>query len=142
MVSKDEMTPMKDGVVVHRPVRVSLERAQRGGLTTSDAGGGFALVVADRLVAEISPSDAAANMDAATRLGDRQLAEFAGRAARRLAATFESGMASADLAEVVADAAALFFMTLAAHGVNNPQQMAPCTVVHDGGQAPASMLAG
>jgi len=105
------------------------------------ARGNVALLIGESVLAEIPMSDMDESWRSAARLGDAELAQFCQRAANRLQRAFDGEMASADLAEMVTNAAVLFVLSLNRHGVASPADLTPCTVTHDGALGPGAVKA-
>jgi hypothetical protein len=68
---------------------------------------------------------------ASSTLKPSELAAMTKLAGERLANTLKNEIDSADLTDMVADAAVLFLLTMRRYGANGPQAIPPCTVIWD-----------
>ena len=98
--------------------------------------GNLALLICDELLAELPDHTLHETWQSASAMTMKDLAKYARRAADRLARDFESGLASADLGEIVENAAVLFVLGLRSNGVLSPQHIEPCRVIAGGHKSP------
>ncbi len=96
------------------------------------ARGNVPLLIGDSVLAEVPREQLEGEWHASAGLSDVEAADYCRRAASRLSRAFDSGIASADLPELVANAAVLFVLSLRKAGVASPCEIGPCTVRHDG----------
>lgn len=92
--------------------------------------GNLPLLIGEGFLVEIEKSDIEESWQSAAKMSDIELSRYCQRAATRLARMFDSEIASADLSEVVANAAALFVLSLSGNKEIDPAKISPCTVTH------------
>jgi hypothetical protein len=93
--------------------------------------GNLPLLVGDQVLAELTQHDLVESWETALSLSPKDLAQMSRLAGRRLARAFEENIESADLTEVVTDAAVLFLLGIRKHGVRTPDEIPACTIVFD-----------
>ena len=94
--------------------------------------GNVPLLIEDCLLAEVPHDQLKREWAACKTIPDGDVANYCRRAAGRLSRAFESEIASADLSDIVANAAVLFLLSLRENGVVSPDQIGPCEVCYDG----------
>lgn len=95
------------------------------------ARGNLPLMIDDRLLAEIAKGDLAESWETATHLPATALADMSRLAGTRLASVLDDNIDSADLADVVSDAAVLFLLAMRRAGVQSAEDIGPCTLLWD-----------
>ena len=95
------------------------------------ARGNLPLMIDDRLLAEIARGDLAESWETAVHLPAAALADMSRLAGERLALVLEDNIGSADLTDVVTDAAVLFLLAMRRAGVKTPDEIGPCTLLWD-----------
>jgi hypothetical protein len=95
------------------------------------ARGNLPLLVGERLIAEIDHRDLLESWQTAIELTDDELNRMNKAAGSRLAQLVEDHLDSANLTDVVTDAAVLFLLTLRSKGIRTPEEIKPCTVIWD-----------
>lgn len=95
------------------------------------ARGNLPLMIDDRLLAEIAQGDLAESWETAVHLPAAALADMSKLAGARLASVLEDNIGSADLTDVVSDAAVLFLLAMRRAGVRTPDEIVPCTLLWD-----------
>ena len=96
------------------------------------SGGNLTFAIGTQVVAEINSSDLAESWEAAEGLTAGDVAKMTEIAADHLSDLLESGLDSADLTEVVTDAAVVFLLALRRSGVSDPKRIPACTVMWNG----------
>ncbi|MGI9512268.1 MAG: hypothetical protein ACR2OL_05155 [Anderseniella sp.] len=94
--------------------------------------GNVPLLIEDCLLAEVPRDQLQREWEACKTISDVDAADYCRRAAGRLSRAFESEIASADLSDIVANAAVLFLLSLRKSGIVSPDQIGPCEVCYDG----------
>lgn len=94
--------------------------------------GNLPLLIEDCLLAEVPQDQLTVEWAACEKISDVDAADYCRRAAGRLSRAFDSEIASADLSDLVANAAVLFLLSLRKSGVASAQDIAPCEVHYDG----------
>lgn len=94
--------------------------------------GNLPLLIGDCVLAEVSRDQLDDEWQASAALSDAEAADYCRRAAARLSRAFDSGLGGADLADVVANAAVLFVISLRKAGLGSARDIGPCTVEYDG----------
>lgn len=97
--------------------------------------GNMPLLIEDCLLAEVPRDQLNREWEACKTISDGDAADYCRRAAGRLSRAFESEIASADLSDIVANAAVLFLLSLRKNGIASPDQIGPCQVRYDGTEA-------
>ncbi len=97
--------------------------------------GNMPLLIEDCLLAEVPRDQLNREWEACKTISDGDAADYCRRAAGRLSRAFESEIASADLSDIVANAAVLFLLSLRRSGVASTDQIGPCEVFYDGTEA-------
>ncbi len=97
--------------------------------------GSVPLLIEDCLLAEVPRDQLNREWEACKTISDGDAADYCRRAAGRLSRAFESEIASADLSDIVANAAVLFLLSLRKSGIVSPDQIGPCEVCYDGTEA-------
>ncbi|MFZ5677410.1 MAG: hypothetical protein ACOZAM_30985 [Pseudomonadota bacterium] len=95
------------------------------------ARGNLPLMIDDRLLAEIAKGDLAESWETAVHLPATALADMSRLAGTRLAHVLDDNISSADLTDVVSDAAVLFLLAMRRAGVKSPDDIGPCTLLWD-----------
>jgi hypothetical protein len=95
------------------------------------ARGNLPLMIDDRLLAEIAQGDLVESWETAVHLSASALADMSKLAGERLASVLEDNIGSADLTDVVSDAAVLFLLAMRRAGVKTPDEIGPCTLLWD-----------
>lgn len=95
------------------------------------ARGNLPLMIDDRLLAEIARGDLAESWETAVHLPAADLADMSRLAGARLATVLDDNIGSADLTDVVSDAAVLFLLAMRRAGVQSPDEIEPCTLLWD-----------
>lgn len=95
------------------------------------ARGNLPLMIDDRLLAEIAKGDLAESWETAVHLPATTLADMSRLAGSRLANVLDDNIDSADLTDVVSDAAVLFLLAMRRAGVKSPDDIGPCTLLWD-----------
>lgn len=95
------------------------------------ARGNVPLLIGGSLLAEVPRRQLDAEWRDSSTLSDMQAADCCRRAAARLSRAFDTGLDAADLADVVADAAVLFVLTLRKAGIASAGELRPCSVEYD-----------
>ncbi len=98
------------------------------------ARGNLPLMIDDRLLAEIAQGDLTESWETAVQLPASALADMSRLAGERLSAVLEDNIDSADLTDVVSDAAVLFLIAMRRAGVRTPDEIRPCTLLWDEGR--------
>jgi hypothetical protein len=93
------------------------------------ARGNLPLMIDDRLLAEIAHGDLAESWETAVHLPAQALADMSRLAGARLTVVLEDNIGSADLTDVVSDAAVLFLLAMRRAGVKSPDDIGPCTLL-------------
>lgn len=93
--------------------------------------GNLPLMVDGQVLAEIDRAELHDSWVATSTLKPSELAAMTRLAGERLAQTLRNEIDSADLTDVVSDAAVLFLLTMRRYGANGPQAILPCTVIWD-----------
>ncbi len=96
--------------------------------------GNVPLLIEDCLLAEVPREQLNREWAACEKISDVDAADYCRRAAGRLSRAFDSGIASADLSDLVANAAVLFLLSLKKSGITNPGDIGPCEVRYDGSE--------
>jgi len=96
--------------------------------------GNMPLLIEDCLLAEVPRDQLNREWEACKTISDGDAADYCRRAAGRLSRAFESEIASADLSDIVANAAVLFLLSLRKSGVASTDQIGPCEVCYDGSE--------
>ena len=97
--------------------------------------GNVPLLIEDCLLAEVSRDQLQREWAACGTISDVDAADYCRRAAGRLSRAFDSEIASADLSDIVANAAVLFLLSLRKSGVASADEIGPCQVRYDGTEA-------
>ncbi len=97
--------------------------------------GNVPLLIEDCLLAEVPRDQLQREWAACKTISDGDVADYCRRAAGRLSRAFESEIASADLSDIVANAAVLFLLSLRNSGVVSSDEIGPCEVCYDGTEA-------
>lgn len=141
MSSAAKCTQPVDAVCDCADVQVSIPAADDANGPYKDivARGNVPLLIEDCLLAEVPRSQLEQEWREGCNLSDVDAANYCHRAATRLSRVFDSGIASADLPDVVANAAVLFVLTLRKAGVTSPGEISPCTVSYDGSSRTGSV---
>src|SRR5262249_10295386 len=95
------------------------------------ARGNLPLIIDGSLLAEIERRDLFESWEATARLPAIEVARMSRLAGERLSEIFTENFDSADLVEVVTDAAVLFLLTMRKYGVRTPDEIKPCTLLWD-----------
>jgi hypothetical protein len=95
------------------------------------ARGNLPLMIDDRVLAEITRGDLAESWETAVHLPAHALADMSRLAGERLATVLEENIGSADLTDVVTDAAVLFLLAMRRNGIRSLDEIAPCTLLWD-----------
>lgn len=95
------------------------------------ARGNLPLMIDDRLLAEIARGDLAESWETAVHLPPAALADMSRLAGARLATVLDDNIGSADLTDVVSDAAVLFLLAMRRAGIQSPDEIEPCTLLWD-----------
>jgi hypothetical protein len=95
------------------------------------ARGNLPLIIDGNLLAEISRGDLFESWETAARLPAAEIANYSRIAGERLAEVFADRADSADLVDLVTDAAVLFLLTMRRHRVRTPDEIRPCTLFWD-----------
>lgn len=95
------------------------------------ARGNLPLMIDDRLLAEIAQGDLAEGWETAVHLPASVLADMSRLAGTRLASVLDDHIDSADLTDLVSDAAVLFLLAMRRAGVRSPDEIGPCTLLFD-----------
>jgi len=95
------------------------------------ARGNLPLIVGEKLIAEVDWLDLLESWQTATELSAEELTKMSRAAGKRLARIVNENLSSANLTEIVTDAAVLFLLTLRSKGVRTPGDIQPCTVLWD-----------
>lgn len=95
------------------------------------ARGNIPLLIGDCVLAEVPSSRLDSEWQASAGLSNAQASDYCRRAAARLSRALDSGIAAADLGDVVANAAVLFVLSLREAGIVSPGDIRPCTVRYD-----------
>jgi hypothetical protein len=104
------------------------------------ARGNLPLLVGDRLIAEIDRMDLLESWQTAAELTPEEISRMNKAAGSRLAQVVEENLESANITDVVTDAAVLFLLTLRSRGVRTPDEIRPCTVLWDDQSAQEYLL--
>jgi hypothetical protein len=96
------------------------------------ARGNVPLLIEDCLLAEVPRAQLEHEWQVSSTISDADAATYCHRAADRLSRAFDSGIAAADLPDLVANAAVLFVLSLRKAGVRSTGDISPCTVQYDG----------
>ncbi len=126
-VPVDAVRPCGEVSVCYPPLRDA-----DGPLQAIAARGNVPLLIGGCVLAEVSSAQLDSEWRACETLSDAQAADYCRRAAARLSRAFDSGLGAADLADVVANAAVLFVISLRKAGLGSAREIGPCTVRHDG----------
>ncbi len=134
MAARDLMALPVDAGLEQTHVCVSYPAAGTGGdpCQAIVERGNVPLLIGDSVLAELSRKRLDAEWDASGAISDAEAADYCRRAAARLSRAFDSGLGSADVSDMVANAAVLFVLTLRKAGIASSSDIAPCRVVHDG----------
>lgn len=97
--------------------------------------GNVPLLIEDCLLAEVPRDQLQREWAACKTISDGDVADYCRRAAGHLSRAFESEIASADLSDIVANAAVLFLLSLRESGVVSSDEIGPCEVCYDGTEA-------
>jgi hypothetical protein len=95
------------------------------------ARGNMPLIVGERVIAEIDRQDLLESWDTAVTLSSEEIAVMSRTAGNRLAQIVEDNLDAANITDIVTDAAVLFLLALRARGIQNPDDIQPCTVFWD-----------
>jgi hypothetical protein len=95
------------------------------------ARGNLPLMIDDRLLAEIARGDLVESWETAVHLPASALADMSKLAGERLTLVLEDNIGSADLADLVSDAAVLFLLAMRRAGIKTPDEIGPCTLLWD-----------
>jgi hypothetical protein len=96
------------------------------------ARGNVPLLIGDCLLAEVPRAQLEHEWQVGSTISDADAAAYCQRAAGRLSRAFDSGIAAADLPDLVANAAVLFVLSLRKAGLSSTRDISPCTVQYDG----------
>jgi hypothetical protein len=96
------------------------------------ARGNLPLIIDGNVLAEIERSDLFESWDPAASLPAIEIARMSRIAGERLSDVFAQNLGSADLAELVSDAAVLFLLSMRKNGVRTPDDIRPCMLFWDG----------
>ena len=133
MCPVQETVPSPDAVLPDKPVNVSFPAHgdANSPYQAIVARGNVPLLIEDCLLAEVPRAQLDREWQACGRISDVEAADYCQRAAGRLSRAFDSGIAAADLPDIVANAAVLFLLTLRRAGVRSPADISPCTISYD-----------
>jgi hypothetical protein len=120
-------TPEAPAFTLTCPAKDSPDREVRA----IQARGNLPLMIDDRLLAEITHGDLTESWETAVHLPAQALADMSKLAGERLALVLEENIGSADLIDVVSDAAVLFLLAMRRAGVKSPDEIGPCTLLWD-----------
>jgi hypothetical protein len=95
------------------------------------ARGNLPLIIDGNVLAEIDRCDLVESWETAARLPAAEIAKMSRIAGERLTQVFAENLGSADLAEMVTDAAVLFLLSMRKNGVRTPDEIKPCTLLWD-----------
>lgn len=104
--------------------------------------GHLVFTVENALTAEIGHGDLAESWKAAAALSMAEANTMSGKAARHLLSLLESGVAAADLTEVVTDAAVILLLAMRKAGIRKPERIPACTIMWNGHSARERVLMG
>ncbi len=104
--------------------------------------GNMPLLIEDCLLAEVPRDQLQREWAACKTISDGDVAVYCRQAAGRLSRAFESEIASADLSDIVANAAVLFLLSLRESGVVSSDEIGPCEVCYDGTEVGGKVSAG
>jgi hypothetical protein len=96
--------------------------------------GNLPLLVGDHVLAELTREDLVESWETTCALPARDLAAMCKLAGKRLVKALEETIETADLTEVVTDAAVLFLLGIRRHGVRTPDDIPACSVSYDVGR--------
>ena len=95
--------------------------------------GNLPLLVGDHVLAELTRSDLNESWETTCALSMKELSAMCRLAGKRLAKALEDNIETADLSEIVTDAAVLFLLGIKWHGVKTPEDIPACSVSYDVG---------
>jgi hypothetical protein len=148
LCSKDNETMEKathpdDTTVPAAPVKVAYPAAH--GENSPYSGivgrGNVPLLIENCLLAEVPRDQLNREWAACDAISDVEAADYCRRAAGRLSRAFDSEIASADLSDLVANAAVLFLLSLRKSGITSPSDIGPCEVSYDGSEPAGTVRA-
>lgn len=93
------------------------------------AQGRLAFTIGAQLVAEMDEADLAESWQAAAALSAREAEELSETAALNLIELLAEGLPAADLPEAVTEAAVVFLIAMARHGIADPKRIPACAVM-------------
>ncbi|HEY7748343.1 MAG TPA: hypothetical protein VH933_06680 [Aestuariivirgaceae bacterium] len=93
--------------------------------------GNLPLLVGDQVLAELTRDDLVESWETSSTLSMKDLASMCRTAGERLAKALEDTIESADLSEVVTDAAVLFLLAIKRYGIKTPDDIPACSVSYD-----------
>jgi hypothetical protein len=96
------------------------------------ARGNVPLLIEDCLLAEVPRAQLEHEWQVGSTISDADAATYCQRCRGRLSRAFDSGIAAADLPDLVANAAVLFVLSLRKAGLSSTRDISPCTVQYDG----------
>ena len=106
------------------------------------ARGDLSFMIGNDVVAEIGHADLVESWRAATRLSATEAARMTEAAGFHLAEILDEGLATADLAEAVTDAAVVFLLAMRRYGISDPKRIPACTVMWHGQDGQGHVLLG
>ena len=95
------------------------------------ARGNVPLMISDLMLAEIDRVDLIESWDSAAAIAPDELLRMSKLACARLAEALDDSLGTADLIELVTDAAVLFLVSMRNHGARSPDDIKPCTLLWD-----------
>jgi len=104
--------------------------------------GNLSFMIGNDVVAEIDHADLVESWRAATRLSATEAARMTEAAGHHLAEILDEGLATADLAEAVTDAAVVFLLAMQRYGISDPKRIPACTVMWHGQDGQGHVLLG
>jgi hypothetical protein len=101
--------------------------------------GNLPLMIGDDVLAEIKYEDLVESWDSAIALPAAEIDAMATLAGQRLSLMLENNLETANLTDVVSDAAVLFLLAMRRFGVSEPRRIPACTVKWNGQEAMESV---
>jgi hypothetical protein len=95
------------------------------------ARGNLPLIIDGNVLAEINRGDLFESWQTAVRLPAAEIVRMSRIAGERLSDIFAQNLSSADLPELVSNAAVLFLLSMRKNGVRTPDEIRPCTLLWD-----------
>jgi len=95
------------------------------------ARGNLPLIIGNTILAEIDRNDLMESWESAAHLPAAEIADMSRMAGERLSEVLSENFDSADICEMVTDAAVLFLLSMRRHGVRTPDEIKPCTLLWD-----------